>query len=165
MSSYCTVFSLQSRSIRQGSGSELELSDFPPQTRYSCKSLFIAREGGPAHASPAGRLLGLDKSVPSCPPWLIVFSFVDFHISPWFDATVYCVTVQSMVSIIIINSSTLLRNCFGCAHNCTILHGSSILAWVLWAMPSPVPAVWRVYTRLCMLDVWVCNDPCCLAEI
>lgn len=43
MSSYCTVFSLQPRSIRQGSGSELELSDFPPQSRYTCKSLFIAQ--------------------------------------------------------------------------------------------------------------------------
>lgn len=43
MSSYCTVFSLQTRSIRQGSGSESELSDFPPQSRYTCKSLFIAQ--------------------------------------------------------------------------------------------------------------------------
>lgn len=83
-------------------------------------------------------------------------------------AMIWCNNIlcnSAMVSIININSPTLLRNCFGCAHNRTVLHGSSILAWVLWAMPSLVPAVWRVYTRICMVDVWVCNDPCRLAEI
>lgn len=94
-----------------------------PSLLHNCQSGGLA-----THASHAGRLLGQDKSVPSCPPLLIVFSFVDFHL---------LTLVSSMLSVI--NSPTLLRDCFGCAHNRTILHRSSILAWALWCDAKSCP--------------------------